>query len=69
MSTEDKFLLHKRKRTLYLVSEVKAYFEKDLLQGTEVDFRQDLFFALIKTKGPEHFVKVKRIVILSNKVR
>lgn len=58
MSTEEKFLPHKR-RTLYLMSKVKVHFEKDLLQGTEIYFRQHLFFVLIKIKELEHFMKVE----------
>lgn len=33
--------------------------EKDMLQAIEVDFRHPQFFALIKTKGLENFVKVR----------
>lgn len=41
------------------MSKVKVHFEKDLLQGTEIYFRQHLFFVLIKIKELEHFMKVE----------
>ena len=41
------------------MSKVKVQFEKNQLQGTEIYFRQHLFFVLIKTKELEHFTKVK----------